>query len=230
MTVKADFHVHTIYSPDAAISFDQLCAACKDKGIDVVSIMDHDEIKGAIEFHKRAEEMRSNGEWAPRIIIGEEVRTAGGEICGMFLNKWVPDHKPPRDTMEMIKEQGGLVYVPHPFDLLKLKRLKAKELVELADLIDIIEVFNGKPRTPGANERAARFLEENPIAAAGAGSDCHEPSHLGAAHVELDDFNGPDDLVDKLGNGNIHGERYSPFTTLIPRLVGRRELAKAAKD
>lgn len=226
MTIKVDFHVHTIFSPDAAISFEQLVSACKEKGIDAVSIMDHNEIKGAIEFHERAEQMRAKGEWAPRIIIGEEVRSAGGEICGMFLKKWVKDHRPPRETMEAIKEQGGLVYIPHPFDLLKLKRMKAKELVELGGLIDIIEVFNGKPRTPGANERASRFLEEHPIAIPAAGSDSHEPSHLGAAHVEIEEFEGPEDLVEKLRNGKIHGERYSPLTTFLPRLLGRRELTK----
>lgn len=226
MTIKADFHVHTIYSPDAAISFDQLVSGCKENGIDVVSIMDHDEIKGALEFSSRASDMRSRGEWAPRIIVGEEIRTAKGEICGMFLKSLIKDHQPPRLTMELIKEQGGLVYIPHPFDLFKLKRLKAKELVELADLIDIIEVFNGKPRTPNANEKAWEFLQDYPIAVPAAGSDSHEPSHLGVAHVELEDFSTPEELIENLRLGHIHGERYSPFATLIPRLVGRIGLKK----
>lgn len=226
MTIKADFHVHTIYSPDAAISFEQLVEACGEKGIDVVSIMDHDEIKGALEFSQRAGEMRSKGEWAPRIIVGEEIRTANGEICGMFLKELIKDHQPPELTMRLIKEQGGLVYVPHPFDLLKLKRLRARELLELADLIDIIEVFNGKPRTPDANERAWDFLQENPIAVPAAGSDCHEPTHLGAACVELEDFSTPEELLENLRDGRIHGKRYSPLSALIPRLMGRIELKK----
>lgn len=109
MKVKVDFHVHTIYSPDSVITFQDLRDGCREKGIDVVAIMDHDVIEGAFEFAARSEELLSRGEWAPRVLVGEEVRTTKGEICGLFLSRWVPDHRPPRETMEFIREQGGLL-------------------------------------------------------------------------------------------------------------------------
>lgn len=222
MKVKVDFHVHTVYSPDSVITFQDLRDGCREKGIDVVAIMDHDVIEGAFEFAARSEELLSRGEWAPRVLVGEEVRTTKGEICGLFLSRWVPDHRPPRVTMELIKEQGGLVYVPHPFDLLKLKRLKGSELAELSGLIDIVEEFNGKPRLPLANILARRFLERHPLTPA-AGSDAHEPTHLGAAFVEMEDFSGPGDLMEKLPGGRISGKMYSPFASAYTRFRIRRK-------
>jgi predicted metal-dependent phosphoesterase TrpH len=198
------------------ITYPLLVEACREKGIDAVAIMDHDRIGGALEFQRRSEEARARGEWAPRIIPGEEIRTSGGEICGLFLSELVPRGLTPRETMERIRGQGGLVYVPHPFDLLKFKRLRARELEEHADLIDILEVFNGKPRLPLANVLARRFLADHYFARA-AGSDAHEPTHLGAAHVEMPGFEGPDDLVERLAGAVIVGKLYSPFVSAYTR-------------
>lgn len=226
MKVKVDFHVHTVYSPDSVINFEDLRDGCRRGGIDAVAIMDHDVIEGAFEYAARSEELLSAGEWAPRVLVGEEVRTTGGEICGLFLRDWVPDHMPPRETMEFIREQGGLVYIPHPFDLLKLKRLKASELVELSELIDIVEEFNGKPRFPPANVLARRFLERHPMAGA-AGSDAHDPTRLGAAFVEVEDFTGPEDLMEKLSDGTVSGSMYSPFASAFTRFRIRHSRKKA---
>jgi len=85
--IKADFHVHSNYSPDSVISFPRLLEGCRRGGIDAVAIMDHDVLEGAVEFHRLSEEMRLRGEYAPRVLVGEEVRTSGGEICGLFLRE-----------------------------------------------------------------------------------------------------------------------------------------------
>jgi len=221
LSITADFHVHTVHSPDSVITFPLLVEACRRNGVDAVAVMDHDVIEGAFEFESRSLEMKAAGEWAPRILVGEEVRTAQGEICGLFLREWVPNGLSAEETMTSIRSQGGLVYVPHPFDILKLKRLKARELVELRDLIDIIEVFNGKPRYPRANRLAARFVSRNPFPAA-AGSDSHDPTRLGSVRVELEDFTGPRDLLDKLEDARISGHLYSPFASAFTRLRMRR--------
>ncbi|MCJ7652558.1 MAG: PHP domain-containing protein [Actinobacteria bacterium] len=221
--MRVDFHVHTFYSDDSVITFPALVTACREKGIDAVAIMDHDVIEGALEFASRSEDLREAGEWAPRVLVGEEVRSSGGEICGLFISERIEDHLDPRTTMELIKEQGGLVYIPHPFDILKLKRLRARELLELAELIDILEVFNGKPRFPGANLLARRFLAENHFPPA-AGSDAHEPVHLGAAAVELEEFTGPGDLLEKLAGGIVSGSMYSPLASAYIRVRLRRRM------
>ncbi|MDD5448149.1 MAG: PHP domain-containing protein [Actinomycetota bacterium] len=212
-----DFHVHSLYSPDSVVDFDSLVRTCKERGIDAVAIMDHDVVEGAFAFAEKAQEMRLEGKWAPRILIGEEVRTKGGEICGLFLKEKVPRHLSPRETMELIRLQGGLVYVPHPFDLLKLKRLKSRELAELSDLIDIIEVFNGKPRFPLANLLARRFVRHHHFLCA-AGSDSHEPTKIGTSFVEVEDFNSPQELLSNLEGGRISGKLYCPLDSAFRRL------------
>jgi hypothetical protein len=229
--INVDFHVHTIHSPDSVITFHLLVESCRAKGLDAVAIMDHDVIEGAFQFAAKAEELKSNGEWAPRILIGEEVRTSGGEICGLFLKEHVPKGLTPLETMRLIRGQGGLVYVPHPFDILKLKRLKARQLEELSVMIDIIEAFNGKPRFPGANALARRFLEDHQFVRA-AGSDSHEPTHLGAARVEMEEFNGPLDMLEKLRGGTITGKRYNPLASAYTRVKmrNRAERANGSQD
>jgi hypothetical protein len=204
------------------ITFPALVEACREKGIDAVAVMDHDVIEGALEFASRSDELRAAGERVPRVLVGEEVRSTGGEICGLFISERIPDHLEPRKTMELIKEQGGLVYVPHPFDILKLKRLRARELLELEELIDILEAFNGKPRFPGANMLARRFLARNHFHRA-AGSDAHEPVHLGAASVELEEFSGPGDILEKLDAGAISGSMYSPLASAYIRVKIRNK-------
>ena len=213
--------MHTIYSSDSVIDFESLVDGCLAKGIDAVAVMDHDVFQGALEFRRLAAERRNEGRWAPRVLPGEEVRTTGGEICGLFLEKRVPDHLPPVETMRLIKDQGGLVYIPHPFDILKLKRLKASELNELSDLIDVMEVFNGKPRFPWANLLAERFMWDHPFPQA-AGSDAHEPTHIGAAYVEMPDFQGPGELLEALAEGTVTGKRYNPFASAYIRFRIRR--------
>lgn len=219
--VKVDFHVHTRYSPDSVIDYPSLVEGCRAAGLDAVAIMDHDVIEGAFDFARRSAEATSRGEWAPRIIVGEEVRTSGGEICGLFLSEWLPKGRHPMETMEAIRAQGGLVYIPHPFDLLKFKRLKARDLESCSEVIDVLEEFNGKPRLPLANVLAGRFLRDHDFPRA-AGSDSHEPTHLGAGHVELDDFEGPADLLVKLRGGRVVGRRYSPLSSAYRRLKMRK--------
>ncbi len=222
MKVTADFHVHSYYSRDSVITFPLLVEWCKRSGVDVVAIMDHDRFEGAVEFKRLSEDRRSAGLWAPKIIPGQEIRTTRGEICGLFLEAYVPGRLPPDETMRIIRSQGGLVYVPHPFDILKIKRLKASELVELSNLVDIIEVFNGKPRFPAANLLARRFVQKHPYTLA-AGSDAHEPTKIGAVRVLLDDFDTPDELMRSLGNARIEGKMYSPFGSALLRLYYRKK-------
>lgn len=221
-TIDVDFHVHTCYSPDSIITFEMLVEFSRARNLDVVAIMDHDVIEGAFEFRRMADAARSRGEWAPRVLVGEEVRTSGGEICGLFLSELVPKGLSPLETMRIIRGQGGLVYVPHPFDILKLKRLRARELEELEGMIDIIEEFNGKPRFPGANCLARRFLDGHGFVRA-AGSDSHEPTHLGAARVTMREFEGPRDLLENLRSARITGRRYSPLSSARVRVRMRRE-------
>lgn len=219
--VVVDFHVHTNHSRDSVVSFESMVEWARKAGVDVLVVMDHDVITGAVEFRERSRAIVAAGGWAPRIIIGEEVTSSGGEICGLFLEEPVPKGLSPIETMKRIRGQGGLVYIPHPFDLLKFKRLNTHELEKLAEYIDIIEVFNGKPRVVIANLLARRFMRTHDFAQA-AGSDSHEPTHIGAGRVIMDDFKGPEEMMESLRNGRIKGKLYRPYFAAWTRMRYRR--------
>ena len=110
---------------------------------------------------------------ACRVIVGEELRTAAGEIIGLFLHERVPMGISHLDAAKAIRDQGGVVYIPHPFDPMR-RNLSEAALYELAeaDLIDAVEVLNAKTSLTSLNRRAAEFAAEFGIVG-GAGSDGH---------------------------------------------------------
>jgi predicted metal-dependent phosphoesterase TrpH len=153
------------------------------------------------------------------VIIGEELRTHAGEIIGLFLTDRIPMGTPPAEAARVIRDQGGVVYVPHPFDPMR-RNMAEPALYELAHagLLDAVEVFNAKTSLRSLNERAAAFATEFDLAA-GAGSDGHVPHALGAAYVEMPDFDGPTDFVFKLRQGRIVGHHWDEHRPWSPRIL-----------
>ena len=184
--------------------------AVTDCGLDVLCITDHNAVKGAQELA---------GRLPCRVVVGEELRTHAGEIIGLFLTEHVPFGVSPEEAAQRIREQGGLVYVPHPFDPMR-RNLAEPALVALtADgLVDAIEVFNAKTSLRHLNDRAAAFAADHDLAA-GAGSDAHVPDALGAAYVEMPDFDGPADFLAKLRGGPVVGHHVDPHRAWRPRIV-----------
>lgn len=203
-------HCHTMWSGDATTTPDELAEAVEEAGLDVICITDHSTIKGAQVLAERL---------ACRVVVGEEVRTASGELIGLFLTERIPVGLPAPRAAARIREQGGLVYVPHPYDPMRhcLSEPALQEL--LADgMVDALEVFNAKTSLPHLNQRAADTALEAGVAA-GAGSDAHVPSAFGAAFVEMDDFDGPASFLDALAHGEIVGHHYDAARPWTPRIV-----------
>jgi predicted metal-dependent phosphoesterase TrpH len=192
-------HSHTMWSGDSTTTADEISAAVAASGIDVLCITDHNAIKGALELV----------DLLPcRVIVGEELRTNAGEIIGLFLAERIPVGLQPDDAARAIRAQGGIVYIPHPYDPMRrnLNEPALEALVE-AGLVDSIEVINAKTSLRSLNERAAAMASDRDLAA-GAGSDAHVPDAIGAAFVEMPDFDGPLDLLDKLRRGRPVGHYW----------------------
>ena len=153
------------------------------------------------------------------MIVGEELRTAAGEIIGLFLTERVPMGISHVDAAKAIRHQGGAVYIPHPFDPMR-RNLSEEALYELAeaDLIDAVEVLNAKTSLSSLNRRAAEFAAEFGIVG-GAGSDAHVPDALGAAYVEIDDFDSPIEFLAALGTGLAIGHHWDEPRPWSPRIV-----------
>lgn len=195
--VRADLHVHTRFSGDGVMSVSQLVTIALRRGLTCLAITDHNAVDGALEALDSG---------ALQIIVGEEVRTAEGEITGLFLKEAVPGGLTALETVQRIKEQGGLVYVPHPFDRLRGSVLLPRALQEVLPYVDIIEVYNSRNILPQDNSRALVFAREHGLAPAG-GSDAHIPYEVGRTVVEMPAFHGPQEFLHSLREGAIIGRR-----------------------
>lgn len=214
--VRVDMHSHTMWSGDSTTTPDEFHEAVVQAGLDVVCITDHNAIRGAIQLAR---------DLPCRVVVGEEMRTQAGELIGLFLSERISAGLPAAEAAAAIRSQGGVVYVPHPFDPMR-RNLTETALRDLASasLLDAIEVFNAKTSLPSLNRRAAEFATEKGLAA-GAGSDAHVPAALGAAYVEMPDFDGPTDFVAKLAQGRVVGHHWDQ-----PRPWSARVLPSVASE
>lgn len=139
--IKMEVHVHTRFSKDSMLCFWPLYMKCIARNISVIAITEHDNIEGGVKF---SEFCRRRGSKVS-VIVGEEVFTSQGEIIGLFLKNAVAPGLSPEETIRRIKQQGGVVYVPHPFDLKRSRTvLKESAIAANKELIDCIEVHNGR--------------------------------------------------------------------------------------
>jgi len=201
-TVKLDTHLHTHYSRDCAVAPEVVVATAQRRGLDGLIVTDHDEIAGAYAVKAIA---------PFPVVIAEEIKTDAGEIIGLFIQERIPRGLPPLATARLVREQGGLVCVPHPFDRLRGSRLRAAALDQLVaeGLVDIIEVFNSRTTFPADNARAAVYARQHDLPAC-AGSDGHAVMEYGRAYVELEPFDGPRQYLANLRAARLH-TAASPF-------------------
>ncbi|MBI4284706.1 MAG: PHP domain-containing protein [Chloroflexi bacterium] len=198
--MKADLHIHTQYSFDCATPLDKIISRCQELGIGCIAVADHGTVEGALKMQ----------EMAPfRVIVAEEVLTPYGEIMGMFLKKTVPSNQSIADVIAQIREQDGLVCIPHPFDAYTRISLGSK-LDEIAEQIDILEVFNARSPLASRMAKANAFAEQHSIAKS-AGSDAHTIGEIGHAYVEMPAFKDKSDFLAALVQGQIYGRRTSPL-------------------
>jgi hypothetical protein len=200
--IDVDLHMHTDHSGDCVTPVEVLLATARERGLAAIAVTDHNVIGGALAARAKAEE------YGVKVIVGEEVKTAGqGEVIGLFIEKEIPRGMTLEETIAEIKRQGGLVYVPHPFD--RLHSVPDYEhLLRVVGDVDAIEVFNPRIAIPAFNEEAARFAAKYRIAA-GAGSDAHVAQGLGAVRVRMHDFDGPEEFLESLRDGEILGRSSS---------------------
>ena len=205
--MKADLHLHTWYSYDSGANPRSVVEQCLKTGLDCIAVTDHNSIEGALAVR----------DLAPfSVIIGEEVKSAGGDIIGLFLRDEIPKGLSAKDTVYAILAQGGLVMVPHPFDRLRSSAITHEALSEVVDQVDIIETFNGHNLFRSDNLRAETFAQEHSIICA-AVSDSHTPGELGSTYVEMPDFDGaPSGLMDSLRRARLVGRRAHPLQRLAP--------------
>jgi len=195
--IHVDLHMHTDHSPDCATPVDVLLETAKERGLGAIAITDHNEVSGALAARELAER---DGD--VKVIVAEEVKTAEqGEVIGLFLEEKIPRGMTMAETIAEIRRQGGLVYVPHPFD--RLHSVPDYEhLLDIVEDIDILEVFNPRVALTAFNEEAERFAAKYRIVP-GAGSDSHVAQGLGSVMIRVHDFDGPEEFLEAMRNADI---------------------------
>ena len=195
--MKADLHAHTHFSRDAVTSVETFARRYTEAGIDCVAVSDHNNVDGALAVRESA---------GFRVIVSEEIKSSEGEIIGLFLQESIRKGLTPEDTVRAIREQGGLVLVPHPYDRLRRSVLREEALLRIMPDVDVIEVFNSRTTLRSDLDRS-RALAEAHGKLQSAATDAHTPWEIGNAYVEMPAFEGAGDFLVALGKGKIMGKR-----------------------
>lgn len=186
-----DLHVHSAASHDCAVAPDLVARRCRTLGLAPVVLTDHGTIDGARHLARHG---------GADVVVGEEILTADGDIIGLFLTDGVPEGMGAEETVRRIKDQGGLVYLSHPYDEWR-HRLSERAIERVAEQVDVVEVVNG--RADRRANRRAQELCEILGAAPGAGSDAHTLDEIGSVYVEMAAFEGTADFLAKLRDARV---------------------------
>ena len=200
--IDVDIHMHTDHSSDCVTPVDVLLSPPANSGLGAIAVTDHNEISGALDARAKA------AEYGIKVIVGEEVKTADqGEVIGLFIEEKIPRGMSLEETIAEIRRQGGLVYVPHPFD--RLHSVPDYEhLLKVVDDVDAIEIFNPRIAIAAWNEEAVRFAAKYRIPA-GAGTDAHVAQALGSVRIRMRDFDGPQEFLASLRDADMLGKPTS---------------------
>ncbi len=221
--IEVDLHMHTDHSPDCATPVEVLLETARDRGLGAIAITDHNEVSGALEAREIAAAMGDI-----KVIVAEEVKTAEqGEVIGLFLEEKIPKGMTMAETIAEIRRQGGLVYVPHPFD--RFHSVPDYEhLLDIVEEVDVLEVFNPRVAVTAFNEEAERFAHKYRIVP-GAGSDSHVAQGLGSVRVRIHDFEGPKEFLEAMRDADITRKHKNLVYVQALKLLQTKGRQKAAK-
>jgi predicted metal-dependent phosphoesterase TrpH len=194
--IVADLHMHTRWSHDCSIEPAALVDHAESEGLGAIAVTDHNVFGGARETVEAARVRELI------VIPGEEVKTdRDGEVIGLFLHEEIPRGMSFADTLAAIREQEGVVYVPHPFDRMHSIPTPATLHRHLPE-IDVLEVYNARLLFDAYNDEALRFARKYGLLQ-GAGSDAHVLQGVGTGVLRMRRFDGPEEFLLSLRTAEV---------------------------
>jgi predicted metal-dependent phosphoesterase TrpH len=221
-----DLHCHTRASFDSLADPAAVMRAAVTRGLTHLAITDHHTIDGALEAREHAPD-------GLHVIVGEEIRTAEGDLIALFLEEAIQPGLPAQEAITAIRDQGGLVGLPHPYDRWRGSMLRDVRLEILATSIDWVESHNARVVGGTGNEKAAEFAREHGLPGVSV-SDAHSVLEVGVAYTVLDgDPSTPEGLRTALhgsldviaGRASYVARGITPIAKAVNRLRGRRPVA-----
>lgn len=203
--VCAEFHCHTIYSPDSLVKVKDLLKACQAKGISKIAITDHGSMAGAFEAKALAPDM---------VILAEEIETLEGELLGYFMSEAIPQGLPVMEVIERLKAQDAFISIAHPFDPYRGSHWHDETLEAIAPYLDGVEAFNARCIRKSFNDDAYAYAMKHKKLVM-VGSDAHSLHEMGTATLTMPDFNSADEMREALKQATFSGELSGPFVRVV---------------
>ncbi len=226
--MRLDLHNHTCFSADGGLTPAELLQAAKARGLECVAVTDHNTTRGAL----TALDLSESDPSLPRVIPGVEVFTRDGEVIGLYVYEDIPRGTSLGEAVARIRELGGLVYLPHPYDVFRRGAVSSAQRENAAALSDVIEVANGRALGPRAGLNSAKLAARHGRPS-GAGSDAHHAGEVGRSYVLVGESPTRETLVRLLADGTVESRLHfwdyvlnwgrqasSPATRLWRRLTG----------
>jgi predicted metal-dependent phosphoesterase TrpH len=224
----ADLHTHSRASFDSLASPEALIRSAVQRGLTHLAITDHDRIDGALEARGIA------AKTAPdlTLIVGEEIRTADGDLIALYLTEAVPPGLSADETIARVRAQGGLVGIPHPFDRFRGSMLKEAGMDGVVDKVDWVETHNARVAVGNGNQRAAELAGSRGKPGI-AVSDAHSAFEVGVAYTAFDvDPSTAAGLLAALptaelitGRASFYLRLWTPIAKLVQRARGNRRVS-----
>lgn len=202
---QVDLHSHTQWSKDCAMRFERIQVLCEARGIHRLAITDHNTADGALKMKQRAPEL---------VIVGEEIMTTQGELLAYYVQETIPEGLTPQETLHLLRQQGAVISVSHPFDRLRKGAWEESDLLRIVDQVDAIEIYNARCLYAADNARAAAFAQAHGVLGT-AGSDAHTSVEYGRARTLLRPFaDTPQDFLAALREAEYVRRLSSPLVHL----------------
>lgn len=221
--IKAEFHTHTFYSYDSLLNKYAYLFMLKLRNIKVIAVTDHNTTKGAFYLKPFLNKFGID------VIVGEEIFTSHGEIIGLFLTEDIKPGLSPEETIEKIKSQNGLVYIPHPYDEKRYKTVLQETYIEkFKESIDLIEIHNGRNTKENYSikqkEMANKYNITNIV-----GSDAHTFFELGRNYVLINKFNNKEEFLQNIKTAKFIQKKSLSCSHHVTKFVKLFKLLKKGK-
>ncbi len=217
-TIRIDLHTHSTASPDGGVTEADYTKLIQGNLIDFIAVTDHDRIDMAQHLQTKL---------GDAIIVGQEITTSEGEIVGLYLASLVKPHQSALQTVKAIKNQGGLVYIPHPFETVR-KGITKQTLDSIASYVDIVEVHNGRAFFQNRGPLATTWARIHSKAMA-ASSDAHGVKGMASTYTEIGAKPTQENLIKLLATSRRRTTRPPLSSLLYPKYHRLRAKLKGTK-